>query len=111
MFQAPMGRFQLESKLKLPLCSDITDVNPSRIFVNTLISLAGLVGCRDVSSVAHSGLLTFGVQSLFMSTFLIRSATSESSRYIIVLSRLGGPYSRPNEHLQFLKCRESNLEP
>ena len=31
-----------------------------------------------------------------MSTFLIRSATSQSSSYPIVLTRLGGPRSRPN---------------
>ena len=33
-----------------------------------------------------------------MSTFLIRSATSQSSSYPIVLTRLGGPWSRPNPH-------------
>ena len=31
-----------------------------------------------------------------MSTFLIRSATTQSSSYPIVLTRLGGPRSRPN---------------
>ena len=35
-----------------------------------------------------------------MSTFLIRSATSQSSSYPIVLTRLGGPRSRPNPHLK-----------
>ena len=39
-----------------------------------------------------------------MSTFLIRSATSPSSSYPIVLTRLGGPRSRPNPH--FLKFVE-----
>ena len=34
-----------------------------------------------------------------MSTFLIRSVTSQSSSYPIVLTRLGGPRSRPNPHL------------
>ena len=33
-----------------------------------------------------------------MSTFLIRYATSQSSSYPIVLTRLGGPRSRPNQH-------------
>ena len=36
-----------------------------------------------------------------MSTFLTRSATSHSSSYPIVLTRLGGPLSRPNPHLKF----------
>ena len=39
--------------------------------------------------------------SLLMSTFLIRSATSQSSSYPIVLTRLGGPLSRPSSHLKF----------
>ena len=37
-----------------------------------------------------------------MSTFLIRSAISQSSTYPIVLTRLGGPRSRPNP--QFKIC-------
>ena len=39
--------------------------------------------------------------SILMSTFLIRSATSQSSSYPVVLTRLGGPRSRPNPHLKF----------
>ena len=35
-----------------------------------------------------------------MLTFLIRSATSQSSGYPIVLKRLGGPHSRPNPHFK-----------
>ena len=38
-----------------------------------------------------------------MSTFLIRSATSQSSSYIIVLTRLDGPRSRPYPHLKFVE--------
>ena len=38
-----------------------------------------------------------------MSTFLIRSATSQSSSYPIVLTRLGGPRSRPKSHLKFVE--------
>ena len=38
-----------------------------------------------------------------MSTFLIRSATSQSRSYPIVLTRLGGPRSRPNPHLKFVE--------
>ena len=38
-----------------------------------------------------------------MSTFLIRSATSPSSSYPIVLTRLGGLRSRPNPHLKFVE--------
>ena len=38
-----------------------------------------------------------------MSTFLIRSVTSQSSSYPIVLTRLGGPRSRPNTHLKFVE--------
>ena len=36
-----------------------------------------------------------------MSTLLIRSATSQPSSYTIVLTRLGGPRSRPNPHLKY----------
>ena len=36
-----------------------------------------------------------------MLTFLIRSASSQSSSYPIVLTRLGGPRSRPSPHLKF----------
>ena len=44
-----------------------------------------------------------------MSIFLIRSATSHSSSYPIVLTRLCGPRSRPNPHL---KCVEvPGIEP
>ena len=35
-----------------------------------------------------------------MSTFLIRSATSQSYNYPTVLTRLGGPFHRPNPHLK-----------
>ena len=38
-----------------------------------------------------------------MSTFLIKSATSQSSSHRIVLTRLGGPRSRPNSHLKFVE--------
>ena len=38
-----------------------------------------------------------------MSTFLIRSATFQSSSYPIALTRLGGPRSRPNPHLKLWK--------
>ena len=38
-----------------------------------------------------------------MSTFLIRSATSQSSSYPIVLTRLGGPRSRSNPDLKFVE--------
>ena len=38
-----------------------------------------------------------------MSTFLIKSATSQSSSYPIVLTRLGGPRSRPNPNLKFVE--------
>ena len=37
-----------------------------------------------------------------MLTFLIRSATSQSNSYPIVLVRLGGPRS-PNPHLKFVE--------
>ena len=40
-----------------------------------------------------------------MSTFLIRSAASQSSSYPIILMRLGGPYSRPNPHLKFVEVK------
>ena len=38
-----------------------------------------------------------------MSIFLIRSAISQSSSYPNVLTRLGGPRSRPNPHLKFVE--------
>ena len=38
-----------------------------------------------------------------MSTSLIRSATSQSGSYPIVLTRLGGPRSRSNPHLKFVE--------
>ena len=46
--------------------------------------------------------------SLIMSTFLIRSATSQSSNYPVVLKRLGGPRSRLYPLLKLWMCRESN---
>ena len=46
-----------------------------------------------------------------MSTFLIRSVTSPSSSYPIVLARLGGPRSRSNPHLKLCKGWESNQRP
>ena len=49
--------------------------------------------------------------SLIMLTFLIRSATSQSSSYPIILTRLGGPCSRLNPHLKLWKCRELNSQP
>ena len=51
MFETPMGRFELESKLNLPLFSGFTVVpfyccvHSCRSFVNNLTSLAGVVGC------------------------------------------------------------------
>ena len=44
-----------------------------------------------------------------MSTFLIRSATSQSSSYPIALTSLGGPRSRPNPHLKFV-CIDKNKQ-
>ena len=38
-----------------------------------------------------------------MSTFVIRSSTSQTSSYPIVLTRHGGPRSRPNPHLKFVE--------
>ena len=38
-----------------------------------------------------------------MSTFLIISATSQPSRYPLVLTRLGGLRSRPNTHLKYME--------
>ena len=38
-----------------------------------------------------------------MTTSLIRSATSQSGSYLIVLTRLGEPRSRPNPHLKFVE--------
>ena len=35
--------------------------------------------------------------------FLIRSASPQSISYPIVLTRLGGPRSRPNPHLKFVE--------
>ena len=46
-----------------------------------------------------------------MSAFLIRSTTSQSSSYQIVLMRLGGPRSRPNSHLKFVEVPGSNPRP
>ena len=45
----------------------------------------------------------YAPSSLIMSTFLIRSATSQSSSYPIVLTRLGGPRATPNPHLKFVE--------
>ena len=42
-------------------------------------------------------------QVYLMSTFLIRFTASQSSSYPIVLTRLGGPLSRPNPHLKFVE--------
>ena len=53
----------------------------------------------------------YAPSTLIISTFLIRSTTSQSSSYRVVLVRLGGPYSRPNPHLKLWKCQESNLRP
>ena len=44
-------------------------------------------------------------------TFLIRSSTSQSSSYPIVLTRLGGPRSRSNPYLKLWNCRESIPRP
>ena len=44
-----------------------------------------------------------------MLTFLIRFATSQSSSYPIVLTRLGGPRSRPNPHFKI--CGSAGVEP
>ena len=38
-----------------------------------------------------------------MTSFLIRSATSQSGSYQIALTRLGGPRSKPNSHLKFVE--------
>ena len=48
-----------------------------------------------------------------MSTFLIRSASSQSSSYPIVLTRLGGPRSRPNPHplIQYNTIQYNNPQP
>ena len=46
-----------------------------------------------------------------MSNFLIRSATSQSSNYPIVLTRLGGPHSRHNPHLKFVEMLSDMLTP
>ena len=46
-----------------------------------------------------------------MWTFLIRSATSQSTSYPIFLARQDGPRFRPNPHLKLWKCRESNPRP
>ena len=43
--------------------------------------------------------------------FLTRSATSQSSSYPIILTRLGGPRSGPNPHLKLWECRGSNPRP
>ena len=43
---------------------------------------------------------------LIMSNFLFRSATSPSSSYTIVLTRLGEPRSRPSPHLKFVEVRQ-----
>ena len=40
----------------------------------------------------------YAPSSLIMSTFLTRFTTSQSSSFPIVLTRLGGPCSRPNSH-------------
>ena len=45
---------------------------------------------------------------LLMSTFLIRSASSQSSSYPFVLTSLVGPRSKPNSHLKLWKWRKSN---
>ena len=41
-----------------------------------------------------------------MLTFLIRSATSQSSSYPIVLTRLGGSRSRPTPYLKIVEVPE-----
>ena len=69
---APMGRFQLESiYLYFPPSSGTTVENKGKLIL-----------------------------SLIMSTFLIRPATSQSSSYPVVLTRLGGPSSTSNPHLK-----------
>ena len=61
MFQTPMGRFQLESKWKLPLFHaspspySIGYVGPCEPFGNLLSSSAVLFGCFDVPFVAQPG--------------------------------------------------------
>ena len=57
----------------------------------------------DVISITHHASL-----GLLMSTFLIRYTTSRSGSYLVVLTRLGGPRSRPNPFLKLWKYRESN---
>ena len=47
--------------------------------------------------------ISITLRRLIMSTFLIKSPTSQSSSYPIVLTRLGGSHSRPNPHLKFVK--------
>ena len=70
MFQAPMGSFQLESKLKLWYLYFQASLSFHSVgyFSSWRLSLklstlsAGLVGCWNVSSVIQPGLLTVGVQ-------------------------------------------------
>ena len=48
-------------------------------------------------------------QVYLMAIFLMRSSTYQSSRYPIVLTRLGGPRSRPKPDLKLWKCRTRDL--
>ena len=81
---------------------------PTRPVDNVVITTKGLqdrnINILDETTVENKGKLI-----LLMLTFLIRSTTSESSSYVIVLTRLGEFHSRPNPHLKFWKCQESNL--
>ena len=58
---------------------------------------------RMYVSRVHRDVYFYAQSSLIMSTFLIRSATFQSSSYPIFLTRLGGPRSRPNPHLRLVE--------
>ena len=47
----------------------------------------------------------------FNFNFLNQIATSQWSSFPIILTRLGGPRSRPDPHSKLWKCRESNPQP
>ena len=54
----------------------------------------------------RDNVISITLRRLIMSTFLIRSATSQSSSHPIVLMRLGGPRSRHNPKFKIVEVPE-----
>ena len=66
--------------------------------LNRLFNLLEMATRRD-------SVINIALRPLLMSTFLIRSGTSQSISYLIFLAYLDGPHSRPNHFQNFGSAR------